>query len=211
MSELVLYVDANYDSPWAMSAFVALEEKGLPYRLETVTLSKKETQAASYRARTRRVPALQKGDFWLAESTAIAEFLAETFPFPKYPRLFPENLEQRAVCRELQAWLRSDLLALRQERPTTTIWFERAKAPLSDAAEQAKARLLEAIDPLLREGRTTLFDAWCIADTDLALMLQRLNLNGTALPPKVKAYAEAQWLRPSVAKWNALPRGATPR
>jgi glutathione S-transferase len=210
MSDLTLYVDANYDSPWAMSAFVALEEKGLPYQLKTVTLSKRETFGPGYGARTRRVPALRKGDFWLAESTAIAEYLAETYPFPKHPRLFPENLEQRAVCRELQAWLRSDLTAVRQERPTTTVWFERATTPLSPAAQEATGRLLEAIDPLLVEGRTTLFDAWCIADSDLALMLQRLNLNGTPLPAKVKAYAEAQWQRPSVAKWNALPRGATP-
>jgi glutathione S-transferase len=210
MSELTLYVDTNYDSPWAMSAFVALEEKGLPYALKAVTLSKRETFAADYGARTRRVPALRKGDFWLAESTAIAEYLAETYPFPKYPRLFPENLEQRAVCRELQAWLRSDLGAIRQERPTTTLWFERATTPLSAAAQEAVGRLLEAIDPLLADGRTTLFDAWCIADTDLALMLQRLNLNGTPLPAKVKAYAEAQWRRPSVAKWHALPRGRTP-
>lgn len=35
MSELTLYVDANYESPWALTAFVALEEKQLPYRLET--------------------------------------------------------------------------------------------------------------------------------------------------------------------------------
>lgn len=210
MSDLTLYVDANYDSPWAMSAFVALEEKGLPYQLKTVTLSKKETQRPEYGARTRRVPALRRADFWLAESTAIAEYLAETYPFPKHPRLFPEDLEQRAVCRELQAWLRSDLAVVRQERPTSTIWFERAPAPLSPAAQEAVARLLEAIEPLIAEGRTTLFDAWCIADTDLGLMLQRLNLNGAPLPAKVKAYAEAQWRRPSVAKWNALPRGKTP-
>lgn len=211
MNELTLYVDSNFDSPWAMSAFVALEEKGLPYTLETVTLSKKETFGPAYGARTRRVPSLRKGSFWLAESTAIEEYLAETYPFPKYPRLFPENLEERAVCRELQAWLRSDLAAIRQERPTTTIWFERAKAPLSGAAQDAVGRLLEGIDPLITEGRATIFQAWCIADTDLALMLQRLNLNGTPLPAKVKAFAEAQWRRPSVAKWNALPRGPAPR
>jgi len=208
--ELTLYVDANYDSPWAMSAFVALEEKRLPYRLETVSLSKQETFAPGYRARTHRVPALRKGDFWLAESTAIAEYLAETFPFPKHPRIFPEDLEERAVCRELQAWLRSDLAPLRQERPTTTRWFARATAPLSPAAEAAARRLLEAVEPLLAHGRPTLFAQWCIADADLGLMLQRLNLNGAPLPAKVKTYAEAQWQRPSVAKWNALPRGATP-
>jgi len=210
MSELTLYVDANYDSPWAMSAFVALEEKQLPYTLETKVLSKKETFGPGYGARTKKVPALRRGEFWLAESMAITEYLAESFPFPKHPRLYPENLEERATCREVQLYLRTDFLALRQERPTTTIWFAHTSTPLSPAAQEAATKLVEFVEPLLAHGRPTLFASWCIADADLAVMLQRLNLNGTTLPPKLKAHAEANWLRPSVAKWNALPRGKTP-
>ena len=207
---LTLYVDANYDSPWAMSAFVALEEKQLPYTLQTRVLSKKETFGADYKARTHRVPALQRGDFWLAESTAIQEYLAESFPFPKHPRLYPENLEQRATCREVQHWLRTDLLALRQERPTTTLWFARATTPLSAAAQEAAKRLVDVASGLLSHGRTTLFESWCVADVDLALMLQRLVLNGEAVPEVLVKYAKANWERPSLAKWHALPRGSTP-
>lgn len=210
MSELTLYVDANYESPWALSTFVALEEKQLPYTLETKVLSKKETFAPGYGARTHKIPALRRGDFWLAESVAIAEYLAESFPFPGHPRLFPENLEERAMCRELQHWLRTDFMPIREQRPTTTVWFARATTPLNAAAEDALAKLLKAVEPMLAHGRPTLFGQWCIADVDLAMMLQRLNLNGTALPAKLKAYAEANWLRPSVAKWNALPRGPKP-
>jgi glutathione S-transferase len=207
---LTLYVDANYDSPWAMSAFVALEEKHLPYTLQTRVLSKKETFGADYKARTHRVPALQRGDFWLAESTAIQEYLAESFPFPKHPRLYPENLEQRATCREVQHWLRTDLLALRQERPTTTLWFARATTPLSAAGQEAAKRLVDVAMGLLSHGRTTLFESWCVADADLALMLQRLVLNGEPVPEVLSKYAKTNWERPSLAKWHALPRGATP-
>ncbi len=206
MSELTLYVDAGYQSPWALSAFVALEEKGLPYTLAPVSLADRGTFAADYLARTRRVPALRRGDFWLAESTAIAEYLAESFPFPKHPRLYPENLEQRATCRELQCWYRSDLTPLRQERPTSTLWGARAVTPLSAAASQAAERLVEVLAPLLAHGAPTLFGAWCIADVDTAVMLQRLQLNGAVLPPALQRYAEANWARPSVAKWSALPR-----
>ena len=210
MSELTLYVDANYDSPWAMSAFVALEEKQLPYELVTKVLSKKETSGPGYGARTKKVPALRRNDFWLAESMAITEYLAESFPFPKHPRLYPENLEERATCREVQLYLRTDFMPIRAERPTTTIWFTHVTTPLTPAALEATTRLVEFVEPLLAHGRPTLFSSWCIADADLAVMLQRLNLNGTTLPPKLKAYAEANWQRPSVAKWNALPRGKTP-
>lgn len=210
MSELTLYVDANYESPWALTAFVALEEMQLPYTLKTKVLSKRETFGPGYGARTKKIPALQRGDFWLAESMAITEYLAESFPFPQHPRLYPENLEERAVCREVQLWLRTDFMPVRTERPTVTLWFARATTPLTPAAQESAARLVEGVEPLLAQGRPTLFAHWCIADTDLALMLQRLNLNGATLPPRLKAYAEANWLRPAVAKWNALPRGATP-
>lgn len=210
MTDLTLYVDSNYDSPWAMSAFVAVEEKKLAYALEAKVLSRKDTFAADYRARTRRIPCLRHGDFWLAESSAIAEYLDEAFPGPAHPRLFPTELRERAICRELQAWLRSGLQAIREERPTSTLWFSRAKAPLSKAALEVLGRTLESIAPLISESRTTLFEQWCIADLDLSLFLQRLNLNGTPLPPKVKAYAEANWARPSAMKWHALPRPPEP-
>jgi glutathione S-transferase len=209
VTELTLHVDANYESPWAMSAFVALEEKGLPYTLKTHLLSKKETFASTFGARTNRVPALQRGDYWLAESTAICEYLAENFPFPKYPRIYPENLDQRGTCRELQSWVRSDLMALRQERSTQTIWFEHTRTPLTPAGVEARDRLIGVVSKLVGD-RTTLFEKWCIADADVALMLQRLNLNGDALPPALVRYVEANWQRPSVAKWNALPRGTQP-
>lgn len=208
MGDLVLYVDSNFESPWAMSAFVALEEKKLAYALETKVLSRKDTFAADYRARTRRIPCLRHGDFWLAESSAIAEYLDEAFP--DAPRLLPTDLKERAIAREIQAWLRSGLQTIREERPSVTLWYARAKEPLSRQALEVLGRTLEAISPLIVEWRPTLFDQWCIADLDLALFLQRLNLNGTVLPPKVKAYAEANWARPSAAKWHALPRPAEP-
>lgn len=204
-TDFTLHVDAKCVSPWALTAFAALEEKGLPYRLATRDLDKRETFLPDFGARTQRIPALQRGDFWLAESTAIAEYLAENFPFPKHPRLYPEDLSQRATCRELQGWYRTDLMPLRQERPTSTVWGPRATTPLSEAAKAAALRLINVLAPLIQE-RTTLFDAWSIADVDTAIMLQRLNLNGDELPANLKRYAEVNWQRPSVAKWNALPR-----
>lgn len=206
---LTLHVDDLFDSPWSLSAFVALEEKQLPYQLKTVSLKAGETREPSYRALTQRVPALQHGDYWLAESSAIAEYLAEVFPFPKHPRLFPEDLKERGVCRMVQAWLRSDFPAIREERSTDTLFFARTDAPLSNAALGQANRLMRALDTLIPEGRSTLFEKWCIADCDLSLMLQRLNLNdGYTLPPKVKAYAEGAWLRPSLQKWVKTQRPA---
>jgi glutathione S-transferase len=90
------------------------------------------------------------------------------------------------------------------------LWFARATTPLSVAAQEAAKRLVDAATGLLSHGRTTLFESWCVADVDLALMLQRLVLNGQAVPEVLVKYAKANWERPSLAKWHALPRGSTP-
>ena len=62
---LILYSDANYFSPYVMSAFVALTEKGIPFELETVDLAEAENLKDSYSAIsvTRRVPTLTNGTF----------------------------------------------------------------------------------------------------------------------------------------------------
>lgn len=206
MDKLTLYIDSFWISPYAMSAFVALEEKGLPYSIVEVSLADKAQAQPSYVARTSRVPALQHGDYWLAESQAIAEYLAETFPFPTHPRLFPADLRERGVCREIMAWVRSDLMPIREERSTHTVWYEHTKTPLSPAGALAAERLVRYADRLLVDDRTTIFPEWCIADCDLAMMLQRLHANGDALPKKLAAYAEANWSRPSLRKWNEHAR-----
>ncbi len=43
-----LYVDSRFTSPWAMSVFVALTEKGLPFTLHTVDLDANETKTPAF-------------------------------------------------------------------------------------------------------------------------------------------------------------------
>jgi glutathione S-transferase len=203
MSELLLFIDAFSISPYAMSAFVALEEKGILYKLVHVGMHAGEHRQSGYRARTGRIPSIQHGEFVLAESSAIAEYLEDAFPPPAHPALFPTGVQQRAVAREVMAWIRSDLHPIREERPTTSIFIERVHKPLSEQAQAARRRLLAGCAGLITAGQTTLFDEWCLADVDLTLMLQRLNLNGDELPGPLKAFAEANWNRPAVQKWLA--------
>jgi glutathione S-transferase len=207
MAGLLLCVDSDFLSPWAMSAHVALREKGLDFERRTVDLGAGEQQQTGYResSLTGRVPALCVDDrFWLSESTAIAEYLDERFA--QSPRLYPQDIEQRARTRQLQAWLRSDLMALRKERPTEAVYLGQRFAPLSADAQKAVDKLVAVAGQLLSHGGEHLFGDWSIADVDLAVMLQRLVQHGDALPAKLKAHAEQQWQRPSVAEWCRLAR-----
>jgi glutathione S-transferase len=204
MAELSLSVDAHWTSPYAFSAFVALKEKGLPFDVEVVALHKGEHRRPEALAAslTGRVPFLRHQGFTLSESSAINEYLEDTFPSPTHPRLLPADVRERARARQLMAWVRSDLLPIRQERSTTGLFYgDQPIEPLSGDAEAAARRLLGVAEALIPAGRTTLFAAFCIADVDLACMLQRLLWNGYPAEDKLEAYVDAQWARPSVRAW----------
>jgi glutathione S-transferase len=74
---------------------------------------------------------------------------------------------------------------------------------LSDKGQLDATRLVRVAGCLLPEGRKHLFDEWCIADADLALMLNRLILSGEDVPARLQDYAAEQWNRPSLIKWRA--------
>lgn len=81
-SNLRLYVDAQFTSPYAMSCFVTLREKGIEFEMSTLDLGKLENQTSDYArlSLTQRVPTLVHGGFALSESSAITEYLEEVFP-----------------------------------------------------------------------------------------------------------------------------------
>lgn len=207
-NQFTLYVDSKFVSPYAMSAFVALQEKALPFAIKCLDLSARESFTTKYAevSLTCRVPTLAHGVFSVSESSAISEYLEEMFPRPQYTALYPLNIQERARARQLQAWLRSDLMSIRQERTTEVIFCKPTRKPLSQEAISDAKMLFAATDALLKNGTENLFGEWCIADTDVALMLNRLVLNGDAVPDNLAAYAQHQWQRSSVQQWIKLGR-----
>jgi glutathione S-transferase len=201
--ELVLYGNAGLTSPYVFSCFVTLEEKGVPFRLELLSLERKEHERAEYRdaSWTGRVPALRHGDFWLAESSAIDEYVEDAFPPPRWPRLYPEDPQARARMRMVQAFLRSDLQPLRVERSTGTLFGEERAEPFSAEGKASADRFLRIADRLLPAGASFLSGSFSPADADLSLMLQRLLANGDPVPERLAAYARGIWARPSVRAW----------
>jgi glutathione S-transferase len=202
-NQLTLYVDSNFVSPYAMSAFVSLQEKGLPFGVQRLSLAARDNYAAGYRATslTCRVPTLVHGDFSLSESSAISEYLEERFPSPQHAAIYPRDIRARARARQIQAWLRSDFMPIRQERSTEVVFFKPTDKPLSPEAKASAEKLFGAADALVVSEAENLFGDWCIADTDLALMLNRLVMNGDTVPERLAAYAQQQWQRPSVQLW----------
>lgn len=207
-AKIKLYVGADFVSAFAMSTFVALKEKQLQFELVTLDLKARENYQSGYRdlSLTCKIPTLVHEGFALSESSAIAEYLDEIAPQPQ--TLFPQDTRQRARARQLQAWLRSDLLIIRKERPADLIYFSKKDTPLSDDALAAVDRLFFVADRLLKGGADHLFGDWSIADTDLAIMLNRLLANGDHVPARLAAYVRRQWDRDSVRAWMDIERTA---
>jgi glutathione S-transferase len=197
---MLLYVDSNFASPYALVAFVSLLEKGVAFDVKPLELfanAQNEPDFAST-SMTRRIPTLVHDGFALSESSAISEYVDETFPGT---RLYPADSRERARARQVQAWMRSDLMPIREERPTFVVFCGARRPPLSAQAIAASQKLFAAALQLL-DGRTdNLFGQWSIADVDLAMMLQRLVVHGDPVPQRLIDYANHQWLRPSLQQW----------
>lgn len=202
---LQLYVDAQFASPYAMSAFVALREKALSFEISPVDLAADGQHAPGYAALslTQRVPTLVHEGFALSESSAIAEYIDESFPGAA---LYPRDPRQRARARQVQAWLRSDLLPIRAERSTEVVFYGPTDQALSPTAQACAEKLFAAAESLLPAASMHLCGEWSLADVDLALMLNRLVLNGDPVPERLAAYARHQWQRPSVQAWVTQAR-----
>ncbi len=167
---MLLYVDSNFASPYALVAFVGLLEKRLAFDIETLDLF---------------ADAHQEPAFAAASGT----------------RLYPADTRDRARARQVQAWVRSDLMPIRDERPTFVVFGGARRPELSRQAIDASNRLFAAALALLDGRVDNLFGEWSIADVDLAMMLQRLVAHGDAVPQRLVDYAKRQWRRPTVKQW----------
>jgi glutathione S-transferase len=209
---LVLYGNATWSSPYVLSVFVALREKGLPFEVRDMALHLAAQADPTFAAMslTSRVPVLVDGDFALSESSAIDEYLEDAYAPPAHARILPGDVDARAHARQVMAWLRSDFMSLREERSAEYVFYAHDRlppfAPLSAGGERAAAKLLAAAERIIPADSAPLFGAWCIADTELAMMLQRLVKTGHNVPPRIRTFAEAQWRRPAVVEYCAHDR-----
>jgi glutathione S-transferase len=207
-----LYGNTTWTSPYVLSCFVALREKGLVFDMSVVALDRSEQLDPAFArpSLTARVPMLEDGDFAVSESSAIVEYLEDAYPPPGHAAVLPAPARDRARARQIMAWVRSDLMPIREERSAEWVFYPHAElppfAPLSSAGRRAADKLFAAAGRLVPAHGGPLFGAWCIADTDLAMMLQRLVKCGDDVPQRLRTYAEAQWERPAVKEFCAQKR-----
>jgi glutathione S-transferase len=203
--DLQLHVDAQYTSPYAMSVFVTLREKDLPFALHTVDLDAAAHHDPAYAALslTARVPTLQHGELALSESRPSPN----TWKRSSAGRRSIPPISSRARARQVQAWLRSDLLPAHPRRRNTQVLFYGArKPPCRHRQRPAAQQLFRFAEALLPQGR----------GAPLRPVVHRRyrpgiddQSPGTAWRPGTAAsgrLCQAQWQRPSVQEWVAMQR-----
>jgi len=208
-----LYMDAFWASPFDFSVFVALREKQIEFGVARAILRSGQGLPAGIRQRTvtGRVPALQHGNFWLSESLAIVEYLDELYPPPASTALIPTQPRQRARARQIMAWVRTELMDLRRQRPSWRILYPAPPPePLGQQAQREADELVEAAERLLTSPDLDFPAEWCMAHADLTFVLLRLVRTGHELPAVITDFVEQQLHRPSVAEYFAHPRPPNP-
>jgi glutathione S-transferase len=207
MSELILWCDALYDSPWVHSAWVALKEKGLSFKTVAVDLASGAHRRSELARRTlaTKVPTLQHGDLWLGESSAIAEYLEEAYPAPAYPALLPDDLVGRARDRELRSWLRTTMTELRRCMPYERIFVAGESPAITPQARSEAEALLRVAEGRWSAGAP---ERPSLADLELSMMVRRPIHHGISVTGSLREAADALWWRPACASFVELPRPA---
>ncbi len=185
MTDVVLY-GASY-SVYVRIARLALEEKGVAYRLEEVDIFAEGGPPADHLERHPfgRIPAFQHGDFKLYETAAIARYVDEAFDGPP---LQPTAPQARARVNQITSLLDSYAYRIL----VWDIFVERVSVPeeggRSDEAKIAaalpKARTcLTALEDFMGTVEFLAGDALTLADLHAASMIAcfRGAPEGTAL------------------------------
>jgi glutathione S-transferase len=139
-------------SPYAWRVWLALEHKALPYELHMMSFAGGDLRTDAYRAINPRgkVPAIVDGDFRLAESAAIVEYLEDAYP-DSGKRLLPSAVQARAAARRM---IRDadEYVAHAMEGLVDQLLFTPEQGPDAAAIAKARGHLVDELGALERNA-----------------------------------------------------------
>ena len=189
-------------SSWSLRAALALELTGAPYTEELIKLGKPDTRTLLLKhSPTAKVPLLKTARGTVADSLAIAEYLAEQFPSEQ---LWPTDIAARAQARSACAQMHSGFFAMRNHMPFNLSH----DAPLNPVPPEVKVDI-ERMLALWAECRAVatesgpyLFGRVSLADAFFAPIAVRLRTYQVKLPDADEAYVETVYQWPAFKAWQ---------
>ncbi|MBV4476395.1 glutathione S-transferase family protein [Pseudomonas botevensis] len=189
-------------SSWSLRAALALDLTGAAYTEELIRLGKPDTRERMLKhSPTAKVPLLKTAHGTIADSLAIAEYLAEQFPAA---HLWPKDPAARAQARSACAQMHSGFFAMRNHMP-----FKLSHdAPLNPVPPEVKVDI-ERMLALWAECRAVatepgpyLFGRMTLADAFFAPIAVRLRTYQVQLPAVDAAYVETVYQWPAFKAWQ---------
>ena len=194
----------NPVSPYARKALLALELKGIAYRIDPISPFFGDERFGEI-SPLRRIPVLIEGDFALCDSSVILQYLEDTRPEPS---LLPADPRDRARARWIEEWADTRF-------GDVVIWklfneavirpaFWGAERDVEKIATIAATELAEVLDWLERQVPEQGFlfgDRPTIADVAVAPFFA--NLGWGRIPYDLER-------RPRTAAWLARMEAGTP-
>ena len=191
-------------SPFVGKALVALEEKGIPYQLETmVSISPKPPELLALHP-LGKIPVLRDGEVVVPDSSVICAYLEKKFPSPA---LYPDGPADLAKALFLEEYADTRMFEV-----LGPILFERFVKPfvmkqetdearVADLLERELPPVLDYVESQLPADRETVLPRFGIADVALGAQLGTLALSGVELDakrwPRTARYQAAMLARPS--------------
>jgi glutathione S-transferase len=189
-------------SSWSLRGALALDLTGAPYTEELIKLNQPDTRDRLLKhSPTGKVPLLKTEHGTIADSLAIAEYLAEQFPDAD---LWPKDVAARAQARSACAQMHAGFFAMRGNMP-----FDLSRdAPLSPIAADVQADI-ERISALWAECRAVateggpyLFGRVTLADAFFAPIAVRLRTYQVKLSAADEAYVQTIYQWPAFKAWQ---------
>jgi glutathione S-transferase len=209
----VLVIGDKRYSSWSLRPWLALRMAEADFDEIKIPLRRPGETGPAIRVHnpSGTVPALKlAGGVVIAESLAICEWAAETYPAAG---LWPDDATARAVARAAACEMHAGFAALRRDMPMDV----RAFTP-GDGHSEAALADARRVQEIWRHCRATygaggdyLFGRFSIADAMFAPVVSRFRTYGVALDPVSAAYVETVWSLPPIADWVAEAETETPK
>lgn len=195
----LIIADKRYSS-WSLRGWLAVRLAAVPCEEVMVRLFQPGTRARILQySPAGKVPVLVTEHGTIADSLAIAEYLAD-----HHPGLWPRDVAARAQARSACAQMHSGFMALRQAMPFD-LRRDQALEPMP-ADVQADIERMLALWGECRALKTSdgpwLFGQLSLADAYFAPVAVRLRTYQVALPPEAAAYVETIYQWPAFQAWR---------
>jgi len=207
MSDLILYVGNKNYSSWSFRPWIALEGRSIPFTDIVVPFDfPAGNPGLKAVSPTGKVPALKHGDFIVAESLAIIEYVNELYP---NAGLWPNDAKARATARSVSMEMATGFRGLRNACPMNIRRPVKAIVMTDDISADVKRIETIFAENLKAHGGPFLFGEFSAADAMYAPVINRLEAYAIPVSETTKTYMASMKALPAWKKWESAALAET--